>query len=335
MPVDSRKRLFITALLVLFINLGIFSLPCAYAAKDQSGFTYRFVSGRKYYRALDIAHYYRMKLRKVGTYYEMYGKSGRMVFTPNKSYGSFNYISLNYDFPPVEQDGVLYISSSDFFNHVQVLLNVRSLNPIGIKTILIDPGHGGNDRGAAGLRYTEKALTLQVATRLYHILSKMGYRVLMTRATDQRLELIHRAQASNSIKADLFISIHMNAAKNRTVNGIETFALTSPGAPSSGSKTVQYNNYPGNNAAHNSMFLAWNVQNMLVRTTRAFDRGVKHARFVVLRETRCPSILVECGFISNRTEENNLGSAMYQEKLAQAIALGIYQYHQSLRQTRR
>ena len=73
---------------------------------------------------------------------------------------------------------------------------------------------------------------------------------------------------------------------------------------------------------------------MLVRSTRAVDRGVKHARFVVLRETRCPSILVECGFISNRNEERNLGLAMYQEKLAQSIALGIYQYHRSLRQSR-
>ena len=334
MPADSRKKLYITVLLILFINLGIFSLPCAYAEKDHSGFNYRIVSGRKYYRAFDIANYYRMRLRKVGTYYEMYGANKRMVFTPNKCYGSYNYISLNYDFAPVEQAGELYISSADFFNHVQVLLNVRSLNPIGIKTILIDPGHGGKDRGAAGAYYAEKNLTLQVAQRLHRILSKMGYHVLMTRVNDRKIELPHRAGASNSIKADLFISIHMNAATNNTVHGIETFSLTAPGSPSSGSKAVQYNKYPGNNAVHNSMFLAWNVQNMLIRTTKAVDRGVKHARFVVLRETRCPSILVECGFISNRNEERNLGSAMYQEKLAQAIALGIYQYHWSLRQNR-
>ncbi|MBE6403226.1 MAG: N-acetylmuramoyl-L-alanine amidase [Lentisphaerae bacterium] len=334
MPVDSRKRLFIAILLVLFINLGIFPLPEAYAAKDRSGFDYRIVSGRKYYRAFDIARYYRMRLRKVGSYYEMYGANTRMVFTPDKRYGSFNYISLNYDFVPVEQNGELYISSADFFNHVQVLLNVRSLNPVGVKTILIDPGHGGNDRGAAGMSYTEKALTLQVAKRLHRILSKMGYRVLMTRVNDRKIELSDRARASNSIKADLFISIHMNAATNRAVHGIETFSLTAPGSPSSGSKAVQYNKYPGNNAVNNSMFLAWNVQNILVRSTRAVDRGVKHARFVVLRETRCPSILVECGFISNRNEERNLGLAMYQEKLAQSIALGIYQYHRSLRQSR-
>lgn len=331
MPVDSGIRLFITVLLVLFINLGVFSLPQTFAAKDNSGFSYRFVSGRKYYRAYDIARYYRMKLRKVGTYYEMYGAPGRIVFTPNKRYGSFNYIVLNYDFVPVVQNGELYISSADFFSHVQVLLNAGSLRPIGVKTILIDPGHGGNDRGAAGLTYTEKQLTLQVAKRLHRILSKMGYHVLMTRVNDRKLELSTRANASNSIKADLFISIHMNAATNRSVRGIETFALTAPGSPSSGSNKVQYNKYPGNNALSNSMSLAWHVQNMLIRTTKAADRGVKRARFVVLRETRCPSILVECGFISNRNEESLLGNAIYQERLAQSIALGVYYYHRNLR----
>lgn len=331
MPVTPEIRFMIALLLALFINLGIFSLPEAHAAKDQTGFTYQLVSGRKYYRAYDIARYYRMRLRKVGNYYEMYGAFGRMVFNPNKRYGSFNYIVLNYDFVPVVKNGELYISQADFFNHVQVLLNVRSLRPTGVRTILIDPGHGGNDRGAAGVRYAEKALTLQVAKRLHRILSKMGYRVLMTRVNDRKLELSDRARAANYIKADLFISIHMNAAKNRSVSGIETFALTAPGAPSSGSNQVQYNKYPGNDAVNNSMSLAWNVQNMLVRNIRAIDRGVKRARFVVLRETRCPSILVECGFISNRNEEKNLGSAAYQEKLAQSIALGIYNYHRNLR----
>ena len=331
MPADSRIRFIIIALLTLTINLGGFFLPQAHAAKDQSGFNYSFISGRKYYRAYDIARYYRMKLRKVGTYYEMYGNPGRMVFTPNKRYGSFNNIVLNYDFVPVIQQGELYISSADFFNHVQVLLNARSLRAIGVKTTLIDPGHGGNDRGAAGASHTEKALTLQVAKRLYRILSKMGYRVYMTRVNDRKLELSDRARVSNSIKADLFISIHMNAAKNRNVRGIETFALTAPGSPSSGSKQIQYTKYAGNTAANNSMSLAWYVQNMLIRNTKAVDRGVKRARFVVLRETRCPSILVECGFISNRNEEYLLGNANYQERLAQSIALGVYYYHLNLR----
>lgn len=319
------------AMLIFGISAGAFTLPAAAAARDQSGFNYRYISGRKYYRAYDIARYYRMKLRRIGKYYEMNGARGRLIFNPGKRYGSFNYIVINYDYMPVVQNDELYISSSDFFNLVQVLLNPRSLRPAGVRTILIDPGHGGKDQGAAGLRYLEKNLTLQVARRLQNHLRKMGYRVLMTRVNDRKLELSDRARASNSIKADLFISVHMNAAQNRSVSGIETFALTPYGAPSSGANKVQYDRYPGDTAIHNSMALAWNVQNYLIRTLKTGDRGVKRARFVVLRETRCPSILVECGFISNRAEENQLGSPAYQERMAQAIAIGIYQYHRSLR----
>ncbi|MBR2357547.1 MAG: N-acetylmuramoyl-L-alanine amidase [Lentisphaeria bacterium] len=324
------KTFFILTLL-LGVLTGTFALPEASAARDQSGFDYRYISGRKYYRAYDIARYYRMKLRKIGKYYEMQGNRGRLVFNPNKRYGSYNYIVLNYDFIPIVQNGELYISSADFFNHVQVLLNPLSLRPAGVRTILIDPGHGGKDQGAAGLRYLEKNLTLQVARRLQNHLRKMGYRVYMTRVNDRKLELSDRAKAANNIKADMFISIHMNAAANRSVRGVETFALTPCGSPSSGANKVQYTRYPGDTAVNNSLSLAWNVQNAIIRTVRAADRGVKRARFVVLRETRCPSILVECGFISNRAEENQLGSPAYQEKLAQSIAIGIYQYHRNLR----
>lgn len=322
---------FAVILLLLLLNLGSFALPQLWAAKDSTGFSYQVISGRKYYNLRDIARYLRMSLRKIGSYYEMRSRYNRMVFNPQKRYGSFNNTVINYDFVPVEKNGSLYVSAADFFSHIQVLNNVRSLRPVGVRTIVIDAGHGGSDQGAAGLRYTEKALTLQVAARLQRNLSKMGYRVLMTRVTDKKLELSERARASNAVKADLFISIHMNAAANRSVRGIETFALTAPGSPSSGSNSVQYNSYAGNNAVANSTFLAWNVQNSLIRFTRNTDRGMKRARFVVLRETRCPSILIECGFISNRAEERQLGDPAYQERLAQAIALGIYQYHRSLR----
>lgn len=324
-------KILLVLLLLFSMAFAPFFVQEAEAAKDKSKFTYRYIAGRKYYSVRDIARYYRMRLNKIGKYYEMRGKSARVVFNPQKRFGSFNGIVVNYDFAPVEHNGELFISSADFFNHVQVLLNARSLNPAGVRTILIDPGHGGNDRGAAGARYTEKALTLQVAKRLYKHLTKMGYRVKMTRVNDRRMELSSRANASNRIKADLFISLHMNAAANRSARGIETFSLTAPGSPSSGSNKVYYTRYPGNNAVNNSMALAWHVQNNLIRNCKASDRGVKQARFVVLRETRCPSILVECGFISNRQEELLLGTPAYQERLAQSIALGIYQYHRSLR----
>ena len=326
------KRLITFFLMPVVLLLCLTAVPLqAEVLRDNTGFQYQYISGRKYYRVYDIANYMRLRLYKRGSSYELYGTRGRMVFTPDKRYGSFNGTVLNYDFVPTLRGGELYISSSDFFNHLQVLFLPVCLSPLGIRTILIDPGHGGVDIGASGVMSREKDLTLQIALRLQRILNKMGYRVYVTRNTDRKIELVDRARAGNSIKADLFISIHMNAAANRSVRGIETFALTAPGAPSSGSSKVGYDKHPGNSALWNSYALAWNVQNQLVTKLNAADRGVKQARFVVLRESRCPSILIECGFISNRYDEKLLNDPKYQEKLALSIAWGIYNYHVSLR----
>lgn len=317
----------LTAVTALIAGLFLLSAEPVLAARDSTGFTYQYVKGNKYYRVSDIARHMRLRLSRSGKIYELRGNAGRMVFNPEKRFGSFNNIVITYDFAPVLRNGELYISSADFFNHLQVLFNPNSLRKVGVRTILIDPGHGGNDKGASGARFAEKVLTLQIAMRLQLKLKNMGYRVYLTRVNDRRLELKERAAAANSIKADMFISIHMNAASNRSVQGIETFSITAYGSPSSGSDSAEHKIYPGNRAMHNSTFLAWHVQNNLIRSTGGRDRGMKHARFVVLRETQCPAILVECGFISNRTEENMLASAAYQEKIAYAIARGIYDYH--------
>ena len=318
---------------LLFAGLMLAGTGSLQAAiqRDSTGFQYQYISGRKYYRLYDIARYMRLKLYKNGSRYELNGTQGRMVFTPDKRYGSFNGTVLNYDFVPAMRGGELYISSADFFNHLQVLFLPVSLRPLGVRTILIDPGHGGNDQGASGRFSKEKDLTLQISLRLQRILRKMGYRVYVTRNNDRKIELADRARAGASIKADMFISIHMNAAANRSVRGIETFALTAPGAPSSGTVKVDYTQYPGNAALWNSYFLAWNVQTQLIKNMRANDRGVKQARFVVLRESRCPSILIECGFISNYHDEKLLNDPAYQERLALSVAWGIYYYHINLR----
>ncbi len=325
----------VIGLALLLAGVGSFvgapPLTAAVATRDGTGFSIRYLAGRKYYRASDIARYFGMKLYGDGARYELRGAAGRMVFTPQKRFGSFNGTVLTYDFAPAVLGGALYVSAADFENHLQPFLNNRSLRAVGVRTILLDPGHGGADRGAAGARFTEKSLTLQVALKVKAELEKMGYRVLMTRVNDRALSLSQRAGAANYAKADMLISIHMNAAGNRSVRGIETFALTAPGAPSSGSEKVLYNRYLGNGALANSAALAWSVQNAMIRATGASDRGVKRARFVVLRETRCPAILIECGFISNRADENLLGSAAYREKLANAIAQGIRNYHLRLR----
>ncbi len=168
----------------------------------------------------------------------------------------------------------------------------------------IDAGHGGKDSGACGNRGTrEKDFTLDIAKRVGAKLQKLGHTVVYTRTTDVFIELMERANISNKNNCDLFISIHINSAESKTARGIETFHH-----PNS-SKGKEY---------------ATKVQEMLIkRMISATDRGVKTANFAVLRNTNCPAILVECGFISNSDEELLLMSEEYRESLSNAIVEGL------------
>jgi len=289
------------ALLLIF---AVAFLPPRTADAAPQEMPIRTIAGRQYIHAGEVARYFGMRLSYARERYEMRGAAGSVIFNPRKRYGSFNGTVLNYDFAPEVVNGALYISFSDFQNLLQPLLNVRSLRSAPVRTIMIDPGHGGSDCGAIGKRFQEKVLTLLIAWRVKALLEKQGYRVLMTRTADRTLALSPRAKAAVTARADLFISIHINSAANSTVRGIETFALTPPGAPSSGSNKVVYTRYPGDAALRNSTALAMSVQQSLMRTVKTPDRGMKRARFVVIRENYCPAILVECGFISNRLEES-------------------------------
>jgi N-acetylmuramoyl-L-alanine amidase len=173
--------------------------------------------------------------------------------------------------------------------------------------IIIDPGHGGGDPGAVGNGIQEKDVVLAMSLRLGRILQGMGYSVQYTRTTDVEIGLQPRVELANNLRADVFISIHANslASGNSPISGIET-----------------YHN-PGSTAGFS---LATLVQQQLVRATGGVDRGVKSARFYVIRHTQMPSILVETGFVTNPQEAANLNNPNYQERLAQAMANGIDQF---------
>jgi N-acetylmuramoyl-L-alanine amidase len=210
------------------------------------------------------------------------------------------------------------------------LLDPHSVPGHKIAKITLDAGHGGNDTGALGKRSKEKVLTLKITQRTAAILRACGYKVYLTRSSDKEVPLKTRAQLQRQHKSDLFVSIHINAAANRSVSGIETFALTSADAPSSMGKAEKISN-PANIRDGNNVLLAYHLQKALIGRTKAVDRGVKRARFVVLKDISAPGALVELGFISNAAEEGKLNQKDYVEKLARAIAEGIIAYHRSLK----
>lgn len=182
-----------------------------------------------------------------------------------------------------------------------------------VPTIVIDAGHGGRDRGAKAKApfCEEKRLSLQTARLVKKYLDQLGYRVVMTRSTDTFLPLSRRVEIAHQAQCEIFVSIHFNASRNPTAQGIEIFF---------------YDSKNDRTRSRLSKRLADAILPRLLRRTAATSRGVKKGNFYVIRETEVPAILIEGGFITNPKERSFLKNSSYQEKLARGIADGIDAY---------
>ena len=221
-----------------------------------------------------------------------------------------------------------------------------------IKTVVIDPGHGGTDPGAIGPSgVKEKDVNLKIALALKKKLEAGNRieRVILTRSTDKFIRLEERTAIAQKNQADLFISIHCNSSKNRKAYGIETYLLSFTEDPESLAVAARENatnargvselrdiikKYVLSSKIDESKSLATQVQNSLIRTlsnnySKIKNKGVKKAPFVVLIGADVPSILVEISFISNSREEKRLTSSRYIDRVATAISDGVIKYSNS------
>lgn len=171
------------------------------------------------------------------------------------------------------------------------------------RTVVIDAGHGGRDKGGQWGMVYEKHLALDTSVRLENQLKKMGYKTVMTRRSDHFITLPQRVEIANRHRDAIFVSVHYNYTWKQEVSGIETF-------------------YYGSN----SRKLAEYVQHGMLRRTRGEDRGAKHARYYVIRHATIPAILVEGGFVSHPNERKKLKNGRYREAVARGIADGIERY---------
>jgi len=221
---------------------------------------------------------------------------------------------------------------------------------LGVRRIVIDPGHGGRDYGAPGYLkgVHEKHVTLQIARKLAGIVRKeLKCEVFLTRNKDRYLTLEERTAIANTKNADLFISIHTNSHKDRRAYGIETYFLNLAtddeairvAAMENATSTKNISDLQTilqdlmqNAKINESSRLAGNVQVSVVRHlknkrySRIKDKGVKQAPFYVLLGAQMPAILVETGFISNPREAKRLVNSKYQQRICEAIVIGIKKY---------
>lgn len=242
-----------------------------------------------------------------------------------------NGVRVTLNFPVAFAGGAPYITGFDWHKTFRPLFFPGTLKKHSVYTITIDMGHGGSDPGALGSFSREKNITLAVGRRLGQVLKSYGFKVRFVRNADIKIPLEKIGSIQRRHKSDLFVSVHVNSARDRSVSGIETFCLTPAFAPSSNSNQNQRTVKPGNSFDENNLALAYNIQKQTLLRTGAVDRGVKRANFVILRELSAPGVLVEVGFISNRLEEKRLNNSIYIDALARGIAEGIINYRKSIK----
>lgn len=249
--------------------------------------------------------------------------------------------------PVLTRRGQLLVSEIDVTSCLVPLLKpslIAGTVPRRPKVIALDPGHGGNDDGTGNsrLKLKEKVVTLDVAKRLQKRLEREGYRVVLTRESDVRVDLPSRAIIANRAGADLFVSIHFNALPNdQKTRGTEVFTFapqhqrsTNSWGPLQGDDTER-ERAPGNRHDAWNSLLAHLLHRELLGSLKTFDRGKKIGHLGVLRGLNCPGVLVESAFLSNDEEARQIETPAYRQQIADALADGIRDYVAQLDSLRR
>lgn len=270
---------------------------------------------------------------------ELDGRGARLVFNVDSRSDArkaqLNGVQVWLAFPVLYQNGIPWISQTDLAQTIGPILGPPS-NPPGIKvrTICIDPGHGGNDPGYQVGSNDEKKYTMLLAQEVRGELKAAGFNVVLTRTTDVKIPLEERPAIAHRAGADLFISLHFNASETarNEVRGTEIFCCTPAGAPSTNAGGEGDKRWvEGNRRDEKNVVLAYKMQQSYTRNLGVEDRGVKRARFEVLREATMPAILIEGGFMSHPAEGKKIYDPAYRKQMAHAIVEGVLAYKSAVR----
>src|SRR5881398_333850 len=234
-------------------------------------------------------------------------------------------------FPVLEQDGKSLVSRTDVVKTIEPLVRPHRVPSVGnVQTVVLDPGHGGHDKGQVSRYGSEKDFALDVARKLCALLQTKGLRVIMTREGDYFVPLDVRAQIANAARNSIFVSIHFNATNDDpNATGFEIFSFTPRGAPSTSDTALtssSFNTQPGSGVDAQSMALSACIYHSLIGHIPEYDRGIKRARFAVLRLTKVPAVLIEGGFLTEQGQCKLIAQKEWRAKLAHAISVGIESY---------
>lgn len=325
-PSPCRFLLRFLLLCLLAAGFGGLMVP---AARAQNAWNVVKYDGRDYLSMRNVADFYKLK----------YDLSGRNISlsspgcTIRGSAGSkeliINGVKFIMSSDLVDAEGNILLSRLDLTKLVEPVLRPNRIRGAGaIRTVVIDAGHGGHDHGAVSVYGNEKDFALDTALRLRQLLLRKGLKVQMTRTDDTFIPLEQRAAFANQFRDGIFICIHFNAGSD-VATGVETYTLAPRFVPSTGDDSPSASYLvpcAGNVEDPENMALATATHAALLSRLPMVDRGIKRARFCVLRLCTIPGVLIEGGFVSNPSEAARIAQPAYRQAEAESIAVAIGNY---------
>ena len=308
---------------------GIWLAQTAFAADEWQVIK---VSGHDYLTVENISRFYGLPtgVSPAGDKVQFETVKHPLEFVSNSREAMINGARSWLCFPLIEQNGKYLVSRTDVAKTIEPLVRPHRVAVGKVETVVLDPGHGGHDKGQVSRYGNEKDFALDTARKLRPLLQAKGLRVIMTRESDYFVPLEVRAQIANSARNSIFVSIHFNASgDDPNATGFEIFSFTPRGAPSTSDSVISssaYNMQPGSTVDGQSTALSACIYHSLLGHIPEYDRGIKRARFAVLRLTKVPAVLIEGGFLTERGESKLISDKDWRARFAGAISVGIENY---------
>lgn len=322
----------LTAVLMLAAALG----PLRASPAVPFPWTTTVAEGREYVRAADVAAFYRFDRHYEDGWATWFrSPTLAMRWEVETSVLTVNDTKFILSSPVLKRDGQVLVSRVDLVKWIDPLLRPAHVREAeDFDTVVVDPGHGGLDNGTRGRLGEEKAYALDLGLRLRDALVKRGLRVVMTRQTDVAVAKGLRGELATAVGRSVLVSLHFNQNNSQAVNGLETYAMTPVGLGSSNDGRPGLEaalGFDGNLRENASLALAAAVHSQILHRCGMADRGVRRARFAVLKDAERAGILVEGGYLSNPAENARIHLPDYRARMATAIAEGLVHYRDAVR----
>jgi N-acetylmuramoyl-L-alanine amidase len=317
------------------IPLMLLAAWAAPAATGVIGLERIAISGAEYVRVGDWADKDDLKMvwRKKEEPILLTNQSSSVRLTPESLKAQINGVNVSLSLPVITRNGIPWISLADLQKTLQPILFPQK-SPARVRTICLDPGHGGRDTGARDGEHSEKQYTLLLALAVEKLLQAGGFKVVLTRTNDVYVDLPARPALAEKAGADLFVSLHYNSGVP-SLHGVEVHCMAPAGMKSSngGSGTGGDAASPGNASDDRNILLAYEVLKSITTSLPLDDIEVKHSHLAVLREARMPAILMEPGFMSDPQDAKNIYDSDFRQRMARSIVDGILAYKKAVEET--